>query len=100
MQPIDSHKPVKMQSELINLKNTVMQEQKLMIEDRKILKHLAKAGKIKWPVLVNWPANKKPYQLYCDEIETIGERFEYNGKKYALRYLSGCFFPYLFLIKD
>lgn len=34
MQPIDSHKPVKMQSELINLKNIVMTKQSLNIAER------------------------------------------------------------------
>jgi len=69
-----------------------------LVNDPRTLRMLDKAGKIKWPVLVNWPASKKPYPTYVDEIESIGMRFEHNRIKYELRYVSGCFFPFLYNI--
>ena len=66
-----------------------------LIENIKTLKSLAAANKIIWPKDVN----SKGYKFrYVDEIDSIGSRFEHNGKKYELRYHSGCFYPYVYLI--
>lgn len=70
----------------------------MQITNPKTLNNLAKAGFIKWPVLVNWPENKKPYPKYVDEVEEIGSSFEYNKTQYRLKYVSGCFFPYLYTL--
>lgn len=80
---------------LTNLKNNFMEE---LVRDTPTLKMLNKAGKIKWPVLINWPETKKPYPRYVDEIDSIGSSFEHNGQKYVLRYQSGCFCPFLYRV--
>lgn len=71
---------------------------KHIVKDTATLKMLAKAGKIIWPVLINWPVSKKPYPAYVKDIQDVGDSFTHNGIQYELRYLSGCFIPYLFKI--
>lgn len=66
-----------------------------IVNDTRTLKMLAKAGKIVWPVLTN-NSQKIPFK-YVDEIEGVGASFEHNGKKYRLKYHSGCFYPYVYL---
>jgi hypothetical protein len=61
------------------------------------LKMLAKAGKIVWPVTTNWNPKKKPFK-YVDEVEGVGMRFEHKNVNYQLKYISGCFYPYLFIV--
>lgn len=69
----------------------------ILINDNKTLSSLAKAGKITWPVMTN---NSKGIKFkYVDEVENVGSHFEHNGKKYTMRYHSGCFYPYLYLIQ-
>lgn len=67
-----------------------------MITSVATLKMLAKANKIVWPVMTN---NSKgiPFK-YVDEVESVGMSFEYKGNIYRMKYLSGCFYPYLYLV--
>lgn len=65
-----------------------------MITNNKTLKMLADAGKIIWPVMTN---NSKGIKFkYVDEVDGVGSSFEFKGTKYRMKYVSGCFYPYLF----
>lgn len=61
------------------------------------LKRLAKEGLIEWPITRHGvKANGKPFS-YCDETDKGMSFVDSKGVKYRLKYVSGCFFPYLFL---
>jgi len=76
--------------------NTTINTGFTIVNDTRTLKALAAAGKIVWPVMTN-NSKGKPFR-YVDEIDSVGMNFQHNGKKYQLRYHSGCFYPYLYLI--
>lgn len=67
-----------------------------IVTDGRTLSSLAKAKKIIWPVMTN-NSKKIPFK-YCDEVEGVGWRFTHNGKNYELRYHSGCFYPYVYIV--
>ncbi len=65
----------------------------IKVTDNRVLKQLANAGLIVWPVMVN---NSKGIKFkYVDEIDNKYS-FIHKGKEYITKYESGCFYPYLF----
>jgi len=66
-----------------------------IVNDTRTLKALSAANKIVWPVMTN-NSKGKPFR-YVDEVKGVGMSFEHNGKKYRLKYHSGCFYPYVYL---
>lgn len=68
-----------------------------LVNDPRLLKALSKAGKIaEWPVMRN-NSKGKPF-IYVDEAEGVGMSFEHKGVNYRLKYHSGCFYPYLYIV--
>lgn len=68
-----------------------------MITNRALLKRLAEEGLIEWPVTRHGVGPKGYPFSYVNEIESVGMRFTCSrGMNYELRYVSGCFLPYVF----
>jgi hypothetical protein len=66
-----------------------------LIESVATKKMLAKAGLIKFPVDTN--SKGKPF-AYVDNGKDDNDSFEHKGKKYRLKYHSGCFYPFLYQV--
>ncbi len=68
-----------------------------LIDNPKTLKRLKIEGLIDWPITRHGvKSNGKPFS-YVDE--THGMSFtDTKGRNYRLKYHSGCFFPYVYLI--
>ena len=67
------------------------------------LRKMAKAGKIRWPVDVNVTSpysKKRTTPMYVDEVPGVGSSFRFEGKNYRLRYVDGCFYPYVYEDED
>lgn len=58
-----------------------------LVEDKRVLRKLAAAGHITWPIHKG--------ACYVDETAS-GTCFSCEGKTYRIRYSDGCFYPYLF----
>lgn len=67
----------------------------ILITSNATKKALAKAGKIRFPIDTNSGGKTFPY---VDNGDGIGDTFEHNGRKFHLRYHSGCFYPFLYEI--
>jgi hypothetical protein len=59
-----------------------------LINDGRTLRAMSKAGHFKYPV-------DKGHK-YVDE-EKNPSNFEYRGQRYKIKYLDGCFYPFVFL---
>lgn len=70
--------------------NTTYNPGPLLIRDRRLLYNMARKGHFEYPI------HKR--QLYVDE-KHHPRRFEYKGNKFEIRYLDGCFYPFVFLEK-
>ena len=59
-----------------------------IITESRVLKAMAKAGHIKYPV------DKGHKYVDCsDKIDIFG--FEFRGVKYVIQYLDGCIYPFV-----
>lgn len=67
------------------------------IEDHKTLKRLAKEGLIEWPCLINNP--KRIKFTYVGTVNDNDSFTDSTGQEYHLRYLPGCFMPYVAIRK-
>lgn len=69
-----------------------------MIKDCNVLRGMAKAGHIKLPAEFGKKVRHWTGQMvkvcYVDSGDSMS--FEHNGKKYEVRYLDGCFNPFVF----
>lgn len=61
----------------------------IMIRDGRVLKAMARLGKIEHPI------DKGQKYVDCSaEVEMYG--FYYKGKEYKIKYLDGCFYPFVY----
>lgn len=72
-----------------------------LIKSERVLRMLERAGLIAEP-----PEHVRPYKKgkplrwglygYVDTVEAVGTWFAHQGRHYRLKYVDGCFFPYLY----
>lgn len=71
----------------------------MVITNKKTLKKMNDLGLIQWPV-----RGGSRFSYVDNAVNEDGSEkssfFEYKGKKYCLKYVSGCFFPYVYELNN
>lgn len=73
---------------------------RIMITSSQTLNRLNKEGLILWPITRHGvKSNNRPFK-YVDETEKGRMYFtDSKGRDYELRYVPGCFFPYVYRVR-
>jgi hypothetical protein len=68
----------------------------VIIRDKRTLRGMSAKGHIVWPV-VNHRGKHTEHPYINDEKNGVylPTRFEYNGKKYQIKYMDGCIYPFV-----
>ncbi len=65
------------------------------VKNMATLKGMQKKGLIKFTEQTGCKINKHTIYYVDDLCEGVSSVFEYNGNKFCLEYVSGCFYPYV-----
>lgn len=75
-----------------------------MITDGRILRNMTKAGFIEWKPMMerHWTGQtvKRCWVAPGPKLNNWFDVFEYRGREYRLRYVDGCFHPFVFRLGD